>query len=70
MVVLQDFSVAEDFQTNIAFRSASVAQLEHIRLVIRRLWVRPQPVGNIILWRLIMKYFLQSFLSLLLIQEG
>ena len=30
MVVLQDFSVAEDFQTNIAFRPASVAQLEHI----------------------------------------
>ena len=32
-----------------------------IQLVIRRLWVRPLRVGNILLWRLIMVYFLWSF---------
>ena len=30
----------------------------------------PDEVGNILSWRLIMKYFLRLILSLLLIQEG
>ena len=39
---------------------ASVARM-HLWLVTRRLWVWPRQVGNILLWRLIMKYFLWSF---------